>query len=229
VANKTLLNAVNQILIRVGDVKSDSLLTTLTNAAIQPSIDIAVQVVNEGIDHLYSLPGLEKPTGVGSSTVTLAASTNAYSLAGDLVRLRWPLQDRTNGTFIYPYPGGYTEMLNDQIIPSAFTGLPLFAAIRPTDGLLYLDAAPTSSEAGLVYSYEYLRDTELSVYTDTVPFGNAVFRAMVPAWAQLWKRDKRQEFDTSIFNLSMGRAAGLAIQVAPRETTRRMPAAAEYD
>ena len=75
------------------------------------------------------------------------------------------------------------------------TGIPHRGAINPVDGTLFLDTAPTAEDAGNVYTYQYKKDLSLEDATDTVPFEDNVFRAMVPAWVQLWKRDRRKEFD----------------------------------
>ena len=98
------------------------------------------------------------------------------------------------------------------------TGLPHFGAIRPTDGSLYLDVAPTATDNGNVYTYQYDKDISLSAATDTVPFSDAAFRAMVPAWVQLWKREIRNEFDGDLFEASIGRAARFLPQTQPRDS-----------
>ena len=213
---KTLLNSVNEILLRVGNIHGDAAaLTTLTSTARQRSIDIAIQVINEGIDELYSTTGIPLAQEQAESTVTLVATTRAYSLAADMVQLRWPFTDKTNNQYLEPYSGGYNQMLIDDPEQDD-TGLPQFAAIRATDGLLHLDRAPTSVEAGRIYTYQYDKDLSLSVAADTVPFGDAVFRGMVPAWVQLWKREMQAEFDGDLFKASIGRAARLMTQQHPR-------------
>jgi hypothetical protein len=214
---KTLLNAVNEILRRVGMVQGDdALLTSLAVSARQRSIDIAVQVVNEGIDELYSTTNQPQPNAQASSTVTLVSSQRAYTLATDLVRLRWPMIDTTNTQFLYEYPGGYDDLL--LLDPEQDdTGLPFYAAIRPTDGKLHLDRTPTSAEDGRIYTYQYDKDVSLTNAEDTVPFGNAVFRAMVPAWVQLWKREQNNEFDGDLFKANIGRASRLMTQAQPRD------------
>jgi hypothetical protein len=213
---KTLLNAVNEILRRVGMVQGDdSLLTSLAVSARQRSIDIAVQVVNEGIDELYSTTDIPQPNGQAESTITLVSSQRTYTLASDLVRIRWPFVDETNTQFLYPALGGYNDLL--LLDPEQDdTGLPMFAAIRPTDGLLYLDRTPTSVEDGRIYTYQYDADLSLSDAGDTVPFNDAVFRAMVPAWVQLWKREQNNEFDGDLFKVDIGRAARLLTKAQPR-------------
>lgn len=213
---KTLLNACNEILKRVGVVAGDaSELTSLTDSARQRAIDVAVQVINEGIDELYTINGKPLPQEQAESTITLVAGTRAYALASDLVQLRFPLVDRTNSQKIYEYPGGYNEILIDD--PELDdTGLPTAAAIRPTDSYLFLDMAPTSAEAGRIYYYQYDRDVSLSAASDTMPFNDATFRAMVPAWVQLWKREMRNEFDAALFSMNVGRASRMATLVQPR-------------
>jgi len=209
---KSLLNATNEILKRTGIIAGDAgLLTTLTDSARQRAIDIAVQVVNEGIDALYSAAAVAAPNEQAESTITLVAGTRAYTLATDLVQIRWPMVDKTNTQFLKEYPGGYNKMLLADPEQDD-TGLPYGAAIRPTDGKLFLDRAPTSVEASRVYTYQYDKDVSLTAAASTVPFSDAVFRGMVPAWVQLWKREMRNEFDGDLFKASIGRAAGFLTQ-----------------
>ena len=215
---KTLLNAVNEILKRVGVVSGDAgALTTLTDSARQKPIDVAVQVINEAIDELYTMPGLSAPQGQAESTITLATGDRSYALASDLVRLRFPLIDKTNNQYIYEYKNGYNELL--KLDPEQDdTGRPLYGAISPVNGELHLERAPTSEDNGSVYTYQYDKDVSLSILTDTVPFSDAVFRAMVPAWVKLWERDVRNEFDAEMFRASLGRASRLLRQIVPKNT-----------
>lgn len=215
---KTLLNCVNEVLKRSGFIAGDAgLLTSLTDSARQPAIDQAIQVVNEGIEELYSQSNVALPNEQAEATITLATGTRAYALNSGLVQLRWPFIDRTNNQYLFEYPGGYNMMLIADAEQDD-TGLPYYAAIRPTDGYLFLDRAPTSTENGRVYYYQYDKNLSLSTLTDTVPFGDAVFRAMVPAWQQMWKREYRNEFDGEIYKMSMGRAARLMTQKQPRSS-----------
>lgn len=215
---KTLLNAVNEILKRANEIAGDAgLLTTLTDSARQHPIDICIQVVNEGIDELYSATNQPSPMEQAESTITLATGTREYTLATDIVQLRFPLIDKTNRQYIWEYPGDYNDML--LLDPQqTFTGLPHFGAISPVNGKLHLDRAPTSIENGKIYTYQYDKDLALSVLTDTVPFSNAAFRAMVPAWVQLYKREMRNEFDTALFKQAIGRAARFSSYVEPRSS-----------
>ncbi len=209
---KTLLNSVNEILKRTAIVAGDAgLLTTLTDSARQVSIDQAVQVVNEGIDELYSTAEIAHPNQQAESTITLVLATRAYTLASDLIRIRWPMIDKTNTQWLREYPGGYNaELVGDP--EQDDTGQPHYAAIRPTDGKLYLDRAPAAEDVGKVYTYQYDKSLELTVAASTVPFNDTVFRAMVPGWVQLFKRERRNEFDEKLYKLSIGRASRLLTQ-----------------
>lgn len=213
---KTLLNGVNEILKRVGVISGDAgTLSSLTDSARQRPIDVSVQVINEGIDELYSVSNKDKPKGQAQGSITLVNGTKSYAMAADTNLIRWPLIDRSNSQFIQEYGGGYSKLLLDDPEQDD-TGLPYFAAINPVTGYLTLDRTPTSTEAGRVYYYQYDKDLELSVLTDEVPFDDPVFRAMVPAWVQLWKREMRKEFDEILFKASMGRAARMLRKVQPR-------------
>jgi hypothetical protein len=213
---KTLLDATNEILKRVGVIAGDAgLLTTLEDSARQRAIDLSVQVVNEGIDELYSSTNKSAPKSQATSTITLVEGTRAYQLAADLVQLRWPFIDQTNNQYLVDYPGGYNQLLIDDPEQDD-TGLPHYATIRPTDGYIYVDRAPTAEDAGRVYTYQYDKELELVDASDTVPFTDATFRAMVPAWVQLWKREMRNEFDVELFKSNLGRAARFMIMKQPR-------------
>lgn len=213
---KTLLNCLNEIFKRTSLIAGDAgALTSLTDSARQVAIDQAVQVVNEGIDDLYSVSSVSLPSEQAESTLTLVAVTRAYTLAPDLLVLRYPMIDRSNSQFITEYPGGYNAMLEGDFEQDD-TGQPHWATIRPTDGKLFLDRAPTSVEAGRIYYYQYDKNLALTLAASTVPFNDAVFRAMVPAWVQLFKREMRNEFDNTLYQESRGRASVLLTQVQPR-------------
>jgi len=96
------------------------------------------------------------------------------------------------------------------------TGLPSYCAISPINGRLVFDRTPTAVENGRVYKYRYDKDLELDEAKDNFPFGNAVFRALVPAAAELWKFYRHQEFQSAIYNRSMARAARYLRQTPPR-------------
>ena len=204
---KTLLNGINELFKRVNVIAGDAAaLTTLTDSARQHPIDVSIQIINEGIDELYSYTQLGLPQQQAESTITLVTSTREYSLATDLIRLHFPIIDRTNAQYISEFPGGYDKMLEWDIYQN-LTGLPMFACISPINGKLRVEQAPDSTSNGRVYTYEYEKNLALSLATDTVPFNDAVFRSMVPAWVQLYKREMSGEFDQPLYAMAMGRAS----------------------
>jgi hypothetical protein len=215
---KTLLNGVNEVLKRVNVIAGDaSALTNLVDSARQHPIDITVQVINEGMDRLYSYAQQSMPKQQAESAITLVNGTRDYELEDDLIELHFPLIDRTNTQFIVDFPGGYDKML--ELDPEQNdTGLPYFAAINPLNGDLHMDRAPTSVEAGRVYTYQYERDLVVAAADDEFPFTDVVFRSMVPCWAQLYKREMKNEFDTVLFNMSLGLASRYLSQLEPRDS-----------
>ena len=171
--------------------------------------------MNESINELYTATDQPLPNSQSESTITLATGTRDYALASDLVQIRWPMIDKTNSQFLFQYAGGYDELL--LLDPEQDdTGLPIFACIRPTDGHLFVNRAPTSSENGRVYTYQYDKSLLLSAATDTVPFNDVVFMTLVPAWAELWKRTIRHEYDAQAYKSAMGIAGKLLTQQQPR-------------
>lgn len=214
---KTYLNCVNEILTRVSVIAGDAgLLSSLTDSPRQVQIDVAKQVINEGIDDLYAVSNIAMPQEQASGSMTLVTGTRAYTLASDLIQLRFPMIDRTNNQYIGEFPGGYNAMLISDPEQDD-TGLPMFGAFRPTDGLFFVDRAPTSVENGRIYTYQYDKNLALTAAASTVPFNDAVFRAMVPAWVQLWKRERRNEFDEGLYRKSVGLASALLSQKQARD------------
>lgn len=212
----TLLEAVNEISKRVGVISGESgEFTSLTDSSRQRAIDVAVQAISEGIDELYSVTDKPHPKEQAESVITLVDGTRSYTLPADLVQLRFPLIDKINTQFIVEFPGGFNNLLVFDPEQDD-TGLPHWAAISPVDGNLLLDRAPTSVEAGRVYTLQYDKDVSLSLAADTLPFNDTVFRSMVPAWVQIWKREMRNEFDGDLFQASIGRAGRFLTQLQPR-------------
>lgn len=203
----TLLQGVNKVLRRVNILTGDTgELTGLTESARQVFIDTAVQAWNEAVLELYSVSNLPMPNELSSNTITLASGDRDYALQSDLLQLRWPLFDSTNGQYISQYPGGYEQMLADQAI-TVNTGVPYLAAIRETDGELYIDTLPGADEVGLVYTYQYDKDLELTLAADTFPFNSAVFNAMVPFVSEIWRRNRNKTFDPRTMEKQLGIAS----------------------
>lgn len=217
---KSLLNGVNEVLKKVRALDSQGELSTLTDSARQMFIDTAVQSINEVIDELYLSAGFSKPKQLKESTITLAASTQVYGLNSDLLVLRreYNLIDETNNHVIEILgESGYHDIIIGDLEQDD-TGQPNWAAIRPTDGRLYLDRVPTGTAIGRVYKYRYDREITLDDATDEMPFSDTVFRAVVPAASELWRFYNNQEFSQGLFDASVSRAAA-ALRRIPKRTS----------
>jgi hypothetical protein len=150
----TLLDCVNETLKRVNVIAGNAaLLSSLTNSPLQHNIDVAVQVINEGIDELFTSQNKSLPLEQKESTITLATGVREYALAADLITLIWPMIDRPNTQYLFLYEEGYNAML--LLDPQqVYTGLPIWGVISPITGLLRVDRAPDIPSSGHVYTYE---------------------------------------------------------------------------
>lgn len=212
-SDATLLDGVNYVLKKARLIQGDSgELTSLSDSPRQVWIDQIVQAWNETVEELYSVTGTPMPKELAEATITLVTDDRDYALASNLNILYWPFLNETNGQYIHESTGGYLALVARQPIPADYTGLPIYGTIRPTDGELYLDRIPTSSENGLVYKYRYDKDLSLSAVTDNFPFKNNIFRALVPAVTEIFNIYHRREFNDSLYSTSMGRAARLLSQ-----------------
>lgn len=216
-SNKTLLNAVNDMFkmanIIAGDADS---LTSLTDSARQGDIDYCVIALNQVIDELYTSDRDPSPSQQATSTITLATGTRSYSLVANYVRLHWPLIDKTHSQYIWQEEQGYDYLLS--LDPEGDDdGLPYLGVVSPIDGTLYVYPTPTSADNGKIYTYQYDKNLGLSSASDTVPFNDTVYRAVVPAAFQIWKRERRNQFDEALFKTHLGRAARLLSGVPPSD------------
>lgn len=203
---KTLLEGVNDVLNRNGIIAASGELGSLTNLGKQVYIDLAVQLWNETVDDTCDMLGIPKPGETGSSTITLVTGTREYDLPSDLVQIRWPLINQTDGNYIHEYCGGYEQMRADQQIPADWTGLPYAAAINPTTLKLRMERTPTSVENGEAYDLFYDKDLVMETASDEFPFSDAVYRAVMPVVAASWDRKKRNDFDLQEYRHQLSRA-----------------------
>lgn len=216
----TLLQGVNEVLKKTDVLDSGAELASLTDDARQLFIDTAVQSLNEVLDELYSLARITKPNQLAEATITLVATDQDYALNSNLILLRreFHLIDETNDHVIEILgDDGYRKLVQGDLGQDD-TGLPSMAAIRPTDGELWFDRAPTANEAGRVYKYRYDTDLELTLAADTFPFSETVFRAVVPCAAELYKLHRHLEFSQGLFNRNLARAARYLRKIPPRDT-----------
>ncbi len=212
--SKSLLDGVNEVLKRANVIVTGTLFTSLTDTAQQHTLDVTVQVINEGIDELYSGTKM-MPSEQAESTITLVTGQREYTLASDLIRIIWPMIDRTNLQYLYEFEEGYNSLLLFDPQQN-YTGLPLWAVISPINGKLRVDRACDALDNGRVYTYEYEKNVTMVNAADIMPFNDEVFRSMVPAWVQLYKREMRNEFDQALWQQSIGRASRMAREDLPR-------------
>lgn len=216
----TLLQGVNDVLKKVDVLDDGGELTTLTDTARQSYIDMAIQSLNESIDQLYSLSETPKPMVMGEATITLATGDRDYALDSSLVILRddYHLIDETNNHIISILgDDGYRQIVHGDIEQDD-TGLPSAAAIRPTDGELFMDRTPTSAFNGCEYKYRFEKDLELTAAADEFPFTDAVYRAIRPAAVELWRFYRHHEFNQGMFDGSMARAMRFLLRLPPKDT-----------
>ena len=206
----TLLDGVNEVLKRIKVIQGDSgLLTTLTDSPRQRYIDVTVQVWNESMEQLYNRSGMSLPQEMAENSITLVTDDRDYALQSDLVALRWPLHNRADGQYIYEWEKGYHDLITSQLQPDEWTGLATFAAIRPTDGQLFLNRIPQAKENGKIFFYNYDKDISLSTAAAVFPFNNSVFRAMVPTVAELVEIGLDREIQAALVAANFGRASRL--------------------
>lgn len=212
---KTLLDGVNDVLKRVGLISGISgEIASLTDSAHQVAIDSAVQMWNEAIAELYTTSGEQFSNQSSESTITLLEGQRAYTLPTNMVRMEFPLIDKTNSQFIYEWEGEYQDFLISDPEQDD-SGLPVWAVIRPTDGRLFLDREPTANDAGRVYTYQYERDLSLVLATDTMPFSDSVYVSMVPVVAEFYSKERKNSFDPDAVNRNFSRAGRQLRQVMP--------------
>ena len=202
----TLLTAVNAVLDRTSITSASGGVSSLTNSGKQVYIDTIVQIWNETIDNACNMMGIPHVGETGSSTITLVTDTREYSLPSDLIQIRWPLIDYTNGHYIWEWCGGYEQMRIDQFTPTDWTGLPHSAVINPTTGKLRMDRTPTSAENGKAYDMLYDKDLVLADDADVIPFSDATYRALMPVVAEVFERRNRNDFDEREYRSNLSRA-----------------------
>jgi hypothetical protein len=217
----TALQGLNAILKRVKVVQGDSAaITSFTDTAKQHSIDLALQIINEVIHEMYDKGAVAQSTATG--TITLATDTREYAVPSDFERMAGKqyadkVMITTDNVKIFEYPGGYARMFADQPDPTEFLGAPNFWAINSTNGQFRLDRTPQSEQNGDVYSFLYEKRLLIDEATDTFPFSDTVFDALLPVIAELWSVDQDADSRRAAYaGTSFVRAIKMARQVRPR-------------
>lgn len=209
-SSRTLLDGVNDLLKRAKIVQGESRkFNSLTDKARQTAIDVAVMAWNEVQDELYAVSNDAFQFEPKEAVITLVDGQREYDLPSDLVEIRWPLINEDQGRRIDKYVGGFIQMRQDQLQPDNYNGMPSRAVINEINFKLRMDYTPTAEEDATEFKLLYDRDMELRLETDVFPFTDAVYRALLPAAHQLWRRNMQNNFDQALFRGSIARAAAL--------------------
>jgi hypothetical protein len=234
------LTAINETLKRVGVIAGDTqnlVTSTVTStatgltatdalqsqSAIQHQVDVMAQLWREGINELFAHGLLAKEAATGS--IVLVSGQREYALATDFECFagRAALRAATDNDVLYEYPGGYSEMLINQMLPTQWVGEPRSFAISPVDDKIRID---TDSTATSTYYYLYEKSVLFTstMATTTLPFSEETYYAMVPYVAQWWERAMKKDFDQEAFAAGLSRAVRRSRKLQPntRYGTRRV-------
>jgi hypothetical protein len=219
---KTLVDGLNDVLKKVDVLDNDTELTSLSDPARQTQIDTALQAINETVDRLFALPRMPtRPNQVSERVIVLNTDDQDYELHETLVRLlpEFGLIDETNNHVItiLPGPDAYRQLVIGDLEQND-TGLPSLCAIRPTDGQLWMDRAPTAEFDGREYKYRFEKDMGLTEAGDLFPFSDPVYRGVVLAAAELWNKENTNRFSEKFFNAALAQAAGRLSIVTEKHT-----------
>lgn len=214
-----MLQGVNDVLKRVQIIKGENQeLASFNDATIQHEIDTTIQYWNEILEELYSKTEEAMPKEAQLANIVLVSGQREYDLPSGCHVVRYPLMENTNGYFIYEWESGYDSLREWQQIPENFTGRPNYCTISPVTNKLYMDFIPTDAEDGLSYELYYDRDVSLTSPSDEFPFNDAVYRALVPAVAEMWKLDHRKEFNQGVYKKRFSQACRYLSNKPLRET-----------
>lgn len=203
----TLLNAINLVFKRVGTVAGDATaITSLTDSARQRDIDVCIQVWNEAIRAIYDLGQFAGETSQGS--ITLVTGQREYDWASDFEQIAGDNENEqvficaTNNLRLTPYPGGYQAMFNAQPNPANWQGTPYRWADNTNTKKIRVDYTPTTSENGLVYTYNYTKRQNLSLAADTFPFSDSVVDQLVSPVSEVYRQEVKENVRNPIVSLA---------------------------
>ena len=204
--SKTLLDGCNDVLKEVRIISSYNPLTSLTNQGKQLFIDNAISAWQRAVLTLYSKSNIMLPYQSAEDYITIVENKRNYSLPDDLIQIRFPLHDETNGMYIQEYPGGYENLRKNQTIPANYTGEPFYAALSPINKELYLDRVPDADSAGNKYKFFYWRNFSLTLATDLFPFDDPVYTSMVSVVAEIWRLMQQNKDPSAMTKVNYGTA-----------------------
>jgi len=205
---KTLLNAVNEVLNNTRHISgTDGALTSLTDSARQVWIDGAITSLRDTVQELYSQTRTPLPKIMRTQPIALVEDKRSYALDNDVIKLQWPLRDEDNGEIILEHPKGYDGILNEQLQPDLYVGLPYFAALEPSRREIYMDRVPTAQYAGRVYKARYHTRLTFAAPGDIFPFNDDAVDAVIQAGTEHFRRRYQNQFDDTMYAAAMARAA----------------------
>jgi len=217
----TLLEGVNKVLLRIGEITSVSPeLTTLTDSARQRQIDLTVQLWQDVMEYVQGWADL--PGDIGSGTITLVTDTREYAVAsdfqgfvGDDKGIAWLINTDYR---LGPYPGGYKQMFVDQIDPSLFTGQAGSWAYNPVTEQIRLDRTPTANENGDVLTYLYDKKLTLSAATDNFPIPDGAVNVLALTVAEVYKLSQKGRITGDVWKIGAAEALRISSRAAKGNT-----------
>ncbi len=205
---RTLLEGVNDVLVRLNKVAANQLLTSFTddealriqndvfkvidlwNQAIQVAYMMGLQPVENGADPGQYLRGTGEnsfPLQRGKTEIVLKIGDREYDLPSDCERVIYPLMELEQGYKISHYEGGYEALRQIQNIPSRNKGAPQWAVINPVTGKLRLNNEPDDTAVPRTYTLEYEKTLSFENETDQFPFQENAYRAFIPIVMGLYR------------------------------------------
>ena len=230
------LDAVNKTLKRVGSIQGDagelgtSTVSTATgftppnpfdDSQRQHTVDLVIQGWQEAAHEIFDLGLL--PNEAASATIFLEVGVREYDLPANFEKVAGDDYDQrvwrgaTRESRLFEYPGGYAQMLSDQLLPTSYAGDPLHWAISPVDGLkARVDREPTATDT---YNFLYEKRIALTatMATETMPFSDSVVDNLVPVVGEFAHRQLNSEFDAALFRTSLSRAVSFTTKNQPRK------------
>lgn len=216
----TFLDAVNDVLKRVGSIKGDAgELSSFTESARQRDIDIAILAWNDMIHDLFTLGLFSK--GSAESTFVLADGVREYDLATDFEMFAADnIREETKQYLLSPYPDGYESMWDNQIKPDNFSGQPNSYAINTSNGKIRINTTPQTEQVGDTLKYLYMKRLSLSIITDVFPFSDTVVDMLGIAVAELWTGYIKGERNVDSQAFKNGRSRAISYLTQDRDSDR---------
>lgn len=198
------LDAVNRMLRIEGIISGDDdNATSFADTAHSNMINLAQIAIQDELSDYVSDRTISYEEADGY--ITTVASQQKYSLNSDFVRMtdEHPFLAKVDaatstgvadGTQIYPYRGGESQLRRDAYNYRTETGDPVY--YYHTGGTAnQIGFYPVPETAGDIYRYDYQKDVSVSVVSDVIPFINEITSQAFVACAAIRFRAFRLEPD----------------------------------